>query len=224
MAEQLKIYASLTMLLLFSTWFVFTIDPEDIKKVPVSIDSPDYYMNTFITTSFSETGKIEKQLSARRLAHYPYDDRSEFTSVYISTTNPDNTIWELTAEKGKAFSSTKAIHLQGDINISEVSQSSSLNVQTETLDIDYNKNTAKTDDRVLISDTYGTVSAEGMLFDFGNHELTLTAKVRGKYYPSKTHQQDGRTQKTNSQKTNIQKRINLEIKQKLLNNPTTPRK
>ncbi|MFV2057671.1 MAG: LPS export ABC transporter periplasmic protein LptC, partial [Thiohalomonadales bacterium] len=172
MAEQLKIYASLTMLLLFSTWFVFTIDPEDIKKVPVSIDSPDYYMNTFITTSFSETGTIEKKLSARRLAHYPYDDRSEFTSVYISTTNPDNTIWELTAEKGKAFSSTNAIHLQGDINISEASKSSSLNVQTETLDIDYKKNIAKTADRVLITDTYGTVSAEGMYLDFGNHELT----------------------------------------------------
>ena len=172
------------MLLLFSTWFVFNIDPEELQKGPVSLDSPDYYMNTFITTAFSETGAVKQKLSARRLAHYPHNDRSEFTSIYISTTNPDNTIWEVTAEKGDAFASEKAIYLQGDINISELSKSNSLQVHTNSLDIDYKKNIAKTADTVTITDTYGAITAEGMHFDFGNHELTLNNKVRGFYNKS----------------------------------------
>ena len=181
MAEQLKIYASLAMLLLFSTWFVFSIDPEELKKQSVSNDAPDYYMNTFITTTYSDTGSVKQKLSARRLAHYPVDNRSEFSSIYISTTNLDNTVWEVTADSAIAYASTKIVNLKGDIYISEVSNTSTTKVHTENLEIDYNKEIAKTDKTVSITDKYGTITGKGMIYDFNNHTLTLTSQVRGSY-------------------------------------------
>lgn len=181
MAEQLKIYASLAMLLLFSTWFVFSIDPEEIKKQLVSSDAPDYYMNTFITTTFTTSGSVKQKLSARRLAHYPVDNRSEFSSIFISTTNPDNTVWEVTAEEAVAYAAKKIISLEGDVSISEVGDASSINVHTEALTIDYNKEIAQTKKNVSITDQYGTITGEGMTYNFNDHTLTLQNNVRGSY-------------------------------------------
>jgi len=181
MAEQLKIYASLAMLLLFSTWFVFSIDPEEIKKQSVSSNAPDYYMNTFITTTFTDTGSVKQKLSARRLAHYPVDNRSEFSSIFISTTNPDNTVWEVTAESAVAYAGKKVISLEGNIFISEVGETGSIKVHTEALQIDYNQKIAQTKKKVSITDQYGTITGEGMTYNFHDHTLTLQNNVRGSY-------------------------------------------
>ena len=77
MIEQIKIYASLSMLIVFSIWFVFSIDPEG-KPVPVvSKKSPDYYMEGFLATAYDEHGAIKQRLGAQRMAHFPADNRSE---------------------------------------------------------------------------------------------------------------------------------------------------
>lgn len=182
MREQLKIYFSIAALLLFSTWFVYSISPEEHPVSAVPDDIPDYYMESFLTTAFGVNGEIRQLLSAKRISHFPIDNHSKLENLVVSASDQNEKyLWSIQADEGFTNSITDELTLAGKVKISQPDNPKSISIITPSLVLDPKNRIAKTDDKVIIANVNGELTAQGMEILFQNHTIELHSHIRGYY-------------------------------------------
>lgn len=181
MIEQMKLYSTLALLMVFSIWFVFSIDPES-KPIPMGSEtSPDYYMEGFLATSFNADGHIKHRFGAQRMAHYPINNRSELTGVLIVSDTGDRGQWEVRAGKGETSYGSDIIDLTEDIQVQRTDIERGATIETASLKVDTSNRYAITQYPVRIHGDNSEIKSMGVFIDFTGHEVKLTSQVRGKY-------------------------------------------
>jgi len=182
MIEQVKLYLSLALLMLFSVWYVFSIDPEAREVVAESVNSPDYYMEGFLATSFDSKGMIKHRFGAQRMAHYPANQLAELTGVLIVADSGDKGQWEIRAGKGVTSYGSDIIDLSDDIQVQRTDIPHGATIETASLRIDSGNQHATTEYPVRIHAENAEIKSMGIYIDFTQREIKLTSRVRGKYY------------------------------------------
>lgn len=182
MIEQVKLYLSLTLLMLFSIWYVFSIDPE-ARQIPVESEtSPDYYMEGFLATSFDKHGLIKHRFGAQRMAHFPINQRAELTGVLIVADSGDQGQWEIRAGKGVTSYGSDIIDLSEDIQVQRTDIPHGATIETASLRVDSGNQHATTQYPVRIHTENAEIKSMGVYIDFTQRDIKLTSQVRGKYH------------------------------------------
>ena len=129
--------------------------------------------------------------------------RTELQQARLTLHQQDGSLWSIRATRGTLFQETEQIYLAGDVVIERPAMDaaqaptvtnerlaptpaqSGIKIQTETLHVDPNSQTAQTEDPVVISGQDAQVNAVGMKANLETKSVELLAKVRGVYAPQR---------------------------------------
>jgi lipopolysaccharide export system protein LptC len=169
-----------------SLW-LFRDQPE---KVPASIGhnakAADSFMENFTTTILDQQGRPRYEISARAMAHYAYDDHSEFEAPRLVAYRPHDQRWTVVADSATAEQGAREILLHGAVTIQrhqDAQAAANLEIRTRELKVWPNDNTAQTDQHAVIVRGEGTLQSDGLKANFHDNELQLLSQVRGRYAP-----------------------------------------
>lgn len=194
----------LTLLLLagISVWLVVDISNEIPQKPNTSKLGRDYYMEDVISVVMDKSGLPKYRLTAKKLAHYPGDDRIELTSPNITLFSSAHKVWIISAEKGTLLKNKNEVQLTGDVILNKIrdnhagnpqsnshhrsldkktSSQSVMTISTQAINIFTDRRLASTDKAVTISTEHGKINAIGMDLYTDKQILELKSAVRGHY-------------------------------------------
>ncbi|MDH5301159.1 MAG: LPS export ABC transporter periplasmic protein LptC [Gammaproteobacteria bacterium] len=143
-------------------------------------EEADYYMENFRLSETDEQGKLTKQLSGSRLAHFA-DRHTELQSPDITILQDDQPLWRLTAEQGSLLKGQ--LTLNHNVRIEQLADHAAryLQVETDQLNVDMNTRTSYAPGLVQIYYASATIQAHGMHLLFDSRQMQLHSKVRGTY-------------------------------------------
>lgn len=163
---------------------------EQPDKVPAGVGhnarAADSFMENFTTIILDQQGRPRYELSAAAMAHYPYDDHTEFEAPRLVAYRPHDQRWTVVAESGTASHGTRQILLHGAVNVQrhhDAEREADLEIRTRELLVRPDDNTAETDEHAIILRGEGTLQGDGLQANFHDNELLLLSQVRGHYAP-----------------------------------------
>ncbi len=172
----------LVLLSLGSHWLI-TSPPENPSVVSEE-HKMDYYVNNFTTTRMSEDGKPFRQLSAKRMVHYPDDDTTELTAPLITMFEGDTPEWEIWSEAGWLSGDGDLLLLQGKVIIErpQTATQKPVHLVTSNLRVQPNQNYAETEEVITINTSSNRITSKGMKAWLKDPmRIKFLANVRGKY-------------------------------------------
>ena len=167
-----------------SVWLLSDQAPKKSRFIATDNSVPDAYMEDFTTYIMGENGKPRHELSASYMAHFSFDDHSEFISPEFIFYRPDKSLWVMSAKRGVAENSSKQINLQGKVTIlhrKTVTSEAELRMETSDLLIRPNESYAETDKLITIISGEHKLQSNGFRAYFNDGRVELLSRVRGVY-------------------------------------------
>lgn len=137
-------------------------------------------MNNFTMKAMDTTGTLALQLTANSLKQY--DDRQlAILDKPVIQMIDDDTQWQIQSGQGHIDQHKKMIDLSQQVVITQIdsNQQHLIEIRTDTLNIDVEKQLARSDDAVQMTTHNSTLHANGMVLDKLSGKLQLLANVRG---------------------------------------------
>lgn len=144
-------------------------------------EEADYYMENFHLSETDSDGRILRQLSGDRLAHYT-NDHTDLQAPKLTLNEDQQPGWRITADKGQ-LKQSQQLELQYHIHILQLNAPADerLLVKTQNLTIDMQSRESHSEGLVEISQANATIQAQGMRLLFDERQLQLQSQVRGNY-------------------------------------------
>jgi len=158
---------------------------------------PDAWVENFTLTRIDPKGMGSYAISARRMQHFPDDDRSELEAPRLVSLQRDRARVNVRADHGTLSSGAVEVHLHGNVEIrrappgSNPDQKTELILRTPALLILPRQDVARTDQPVEMIQGDSRVTGRGMIFDNGkqvvklNPDLLPGARVRAIIAPNR---------------------------------------
>jgi len=140
----------------------------------------DYGMTDFTMTVMNKLGQPARVISGHEMSHYPEDDTTE---VLIQTTqfiDQQKDTWLVISDKGTTQGNGEDIFLTGNVIITR-ELNNEIELETDTLHIDTEHNTAYTDSPVTLKSPNGITHSVGLHAALEDKTINLHSKVRGHY-------------------------------------------
>jgi lipopolysaccharide export system protein LptC len=180
--KQFALYGLLLLILAGSGWYLLEKDSDQLRT-SASATGPDAFIEDMDLKVMDEQGRLEYRVKARRMVHFPSDERFDLEQpdIRIMQGNGDN--WYIRSERGEATEAADIIWLLGAVDISrpQTTASSRLHIVTSDLLVRPDDEIAETENEATISSDLFRVNAIGMKADFRNDTLELRSRVRGQY-------------------------------------------
>ena len=144
---------------------------------------PDFIAEDFGITKMSASGRPEYRLSAERMLHYPDDDSTHVLAPRLEQRHDDDAPIVIHADRGRISHDGEEASFYGNVVVvREAAQGrSELRVQTEYLQIIPDRDLARTDQPVVITEGRSRLSGVGMEFNNKTRQFALLAHVRGTF-------------------------------------------
>jgi len=144
---------------------------------------PDYSMGHFTLRAMDDRGRLHYRLYAERMSHYLDDDTSRLERPNMTVFKQGAAAWNVYARHGWVSAGQKTIALSGDVVIWRDPRAghSALEIRTDELHIEPDRQYAETDRPVTIAQDVGVTHAVGMRVNLRQSRLELLADVRGRY-------------------------------------------
>ncbi len=181
--RDLVIGIILVLLALGSNWLISSTSSENSETVSEE-HKIDYYVNNFTTTLMGEDGKPFRQLSAKRMMHYPDDDTTELTAPFITMFEGTTPQWEIWSETGWLSGDGDLLLLQGKVTIDrpKTATQDPVHIVTSNLRVQPNQNYAETEEEITIDNVDNRIKSKGMQAWLANPlRIKFSANVRGQY-------------------------------------------
>lgn len=143
---------------------------------------PDAIVDKFTVTRLDEWGVALYTLTANRMLHYADDDTTELAAPQVIKRGKGPTI-TITAERGTLTRDGEQAFFHGNVQVVRAAtpEREELRVHTDYLHVLAEKNIARTDRAVTLTEGRSVLSAVGMEFDENARRLTLFSRVRGHF-------------------------------------------
>ncbi len=167
-----------------SVWLLSEQAPKKSRFIATDNSVPDAYMEDFTTYIMGENGKPRHELSASYMAHFSFDDHSEFTSPQFIFHRPDKSQWVISAERGATRNGSKEITLQGKVTIIRKQlpmDDSEWKIVTDEILIRPDESYAETDQLITITSGEHKLQSNGFRAYFNDGRVELLSRVRGEY-------------------------------------------
>lgn len=165
------------------TYTLLTRRGEDAGEPLARPSQPGYYLEDAVIVETGPDGKPRVKLAAREIVQNAEDDSIELREVRVDYTGDTARHWLLTAKQGYVPPESQRIRFAGDVQIQEVTTEAAPKAMTERLELDMDRNIARTDAPVRI--VYGphTLSSQGLWADLNGETLRLESRVNGQFVP-----------------------------------------
>jgi lipopolysaccharide export system protein LptC len=144
---------------------------------------PDFVAEDFNITQMNAAGKPEYVLDAARMTHYPDDDSTDIVAPRLVQSQDKTSPISIRSDRGQLFSRGREAKLYGNVLVVRAAGKgqSEMRLQTEYLDVFPDRDFARTDKRVLITQDNSRLSGVGMEFNNKTQRLALLSQVRGTF-------------------------------------------
>lgn len=173
----------LAVLAVLTLWLDRVVQPTAGIRDGSTRHDPDYIVDTISAIQMDEDGRIKHTLAADKMIHYPDDDSTRLQSPkfvnYATTTAPIT----ITAREALLSKNGEDVYFRDNVRVNRgpYDSRSELVMETDYLHVIPDKNIAKTDRPVTITDDNTVVHAVGLELDSEARILKLNARVKGTY-------------------------------------------
>lgn len=146
--------------------------------------SADSFMENFTTRVLNSSGRMESELQAEKMMHYPHDNHSEFLAPHLTLHQEDGERWSLVSESGLAENGTEKITLNGEVVMLQhpVAQDTpAIRLDTRDVLILTAASYAQTDQHALITQGKNRIESVGVNAWLEEKRILLLSQVRGLY-------------------------------------------
>lgn len=180
--RQLGLYAGLALLVVATGWFLFTQET-GLQRPTASASGADAFVEDMDLKVLNETGQLEYRVIARRMLHYPGDERFTLEQPDIKLHQSNGDTWHIVSDRGETTEDADIVWLLGDVDIKRrgTAASEPLHIITSDLLVKPEEEVAETDNATTIISEGLEVYGIGARADFKNDTLELRSSVRGRY-------------------------------------------
>jgi lipopolysaccharide export system protein LptC len=169
-----------------SSWSILIGKKSDAMKPTNSSKEPDAYMENVIATIFNKEGMPSMKIETPKMVHYADNDTTHISKPYITVYRESPEPWHINSDFAKAtqgieeilFWSNVVIHHEKDID------NPTTTMTTTSLTVFPNKQLAKTNEAITVTQPDSTLHAIGMFANMNDGTVKLLSKARGEYVPS----------------------------------------
>jgi len=171
------------VLALASVWLERAVQAPEHDKSGKSRHDPDFIAEDFGITKLSATGKPEYSLSAARMLHYPDDESTDIVAPHLVQRHDDDAPIVIRADRGLLSKNGDEASFFGNVVVVREAGGgrSELRVQTEYLQIVPDRDIARTDKPVIITEGRSRLAGVGMEFNNKTRQFALLSQVRGRF-------------------------------------------
>ena len=143
---------------------------------------PDAIIENFMVTRLNEQGIAQYTLAADRMLHFADDDSTELAAPQVVKLGEGPKV-TITAERGTVTHDGEEAFFHGNVVVVRAAtpEREELRVRTEYLHVLAEKNIARTDRAVTITEGRSVLSGIGMEFDEDARRFALFSRVRGRF-------------------------------------------
>ena len=143
---------------------------------------PDAIVDNFTVTRLDEQGAAQYTLTANRMLHFADDDSTELAAPQVVKLGEGPTV-TITAERGSVTRDGAEAFFHDNVLVVRAASAEreELRVRTDYLHVLADKNIARTDRAVTITEGRSVLSGVGMEFDENARRFALLSQVRGRF-------------------------------------------
>lgn len=180
----------LTLLAGGTFWLDRASQIDEVSRNGKNRHDPDFIVQDFTTRRFSLDGRLQHQLSAQIMTHYPDNDTTEVSVpslIYYGQSLP----LYVDAERAWISKDGKEVQLMGNVLMKRAAdqQHAELRLKTAELRVFPDDEIARTQTPVTILDGLSTLQGDGMEANNRTQTFTLLGHVRGMLKRPATHSQ-----------------------------------
>jgi len=178
----------LLILLLAATtlWLRFTIEAPQKVDAPRNLRDPDAIADKVTIARLDASGVALYHLSALRMVHYPESDVMELTAPRFLKKDAGAEV-TVTAEKGVINQEIKQAKFTDNVELVRRAEKGPdvLRIRTEYMEVLMDRDIARTDRPVTITQGPSTLSGTGLEYERKTGRLTLLSRVKGVFHVQK---------------------------------------
>lgn len=166
-----------------SLWLERAVQAPEHDKSGKLRHDPDFIAEDFGITKIDVTGKPEYILSAERMQHYPDDESTSVVAPRLVQRHDHANPVVIRADRGLIAKNGKEASFYGSVVVVREAGrgQSELRVQTEYLQVVPDRDLARTDKPVIITEGRSRLSGVGMEFNNRTRQFALQSQVRGTF-------------------------------------------
>lgn len=165
---------------------------EDFKtmQIPQAPSQSDYYIRNARTSFMGTDGRLNYQIRASEITHYP-DNSARMKQLQVHYTGTQHQVWQLTAKQGYApvrqageepqIILSSGVQILGERTTTDGSAGSLISMVTDKATIYPKSSRLETSAKVQFREHGLSADAEGLVADIKNGLVTLTGKVKVLY-------------------------------------------
>ena len=174
-------------LAVMSFWLERAVQAPEFDKSGKSRHDPDFIASNFGITRMNAAGKPEYILSAERMLHYPDDDSTSVRAPRLVQLRDKAPPVVVRADRGLISRNGEEAHFYGNVVvIREAGKGEKeLRVETEYLQVVPDRDIARTDKAVTITEGRSRLSGVGMEINNKTRQFLLNSQVKGTFDAAK---------------------------------------
>jgi lipopolysaccharide export system protein LptC len=180
----------ITLLLILSiglsSWSILIGKKSDALAPTNSSKEPDAYMENVVATILNKQGIPSMKIETPKMVHYADNDMTNISKPHITVYRQSPEPWYINSDFAKATSGVEQILFWDNVVIhhAEDTDNPTTTMTTTLLTVFPNKQLAKTNQPVTVTQPNSILHAIGMLANMNDGTIKLLSNARGEYVPS----------------------------------------
>ncbi len=170
---------------ILSAWSIVLSKQSHMLTLPSHSDEPDAYMENVVALIMNKQGSPSLKIEAPKMTHYAEEDTTYINSPHVTLYRQSPEPWYINSDHAEATNGTEQIIFSDNVVIHHPADIANPNTTMETasLTVFPDKEQARTDNAVLITQPDTIIHAVGMLANLTDGTVKLLSQAKGDYVP-----------------------------------------
>lgn len=168
-----------------SSWSILTSKVSKPDIIPEANNPPDAFMEDVVATIMNKEGTPSFKVTTPKMIHYASNDSTDIQKPNVIIFRQSPNPWHIKSDYAKATQGISQILFWSHVIIQHEAdkENPTTTMQTDALTVYPEKQTARTDLAITITQPDAIVHATGMLADMNDGTVKLLSKAQGEYVP-----------------------------------------
>jgi LPS export ABC transporter protein LptC len=185
MMRALLVLTLLALIVVIGLSFVGGDSGEARRGAAAPPDQPGYFLTGATITDIGADGVARVHIDAARIEQIPGDNGFRLIDLKLTYAVAPDQDWLVTADRGLVPAVSETVQLIGNVRMHGMLASAQPEavIETQSLSVDTQASTARTDDDVTIQFGTRSLAARGLEADLKQRHVRLESRVHGLFPP-----------------------------------------